>query len=198
MASELELKAVVTDPAGLRAALRAAGGVPRFRGLLRDRRLDRDGILQARDQVLRVRRWIPVEGPERAEIAWKGATSVSPEGMKLREEIELEVQDGSAAARLFEALGYREAQAIDRYVEVFALGGVVVRLEWYPRMDVLVEIEGDVAGIEDAIRTLRLPRAQCLPEALPAFALRFEERTGRPAILAEADLAGASPTWREA
>jgi len=197
LANELELKAVVTDPAGLRAALLGAGGVQRFRGLLRDRRLDRDGALVARDQVLRVRRWIPVQGTERAEIAWKGPTGVSPEGMKQREEIEFEVEDGAAAGRLFEALGYRETQAIDRYVEVYSLGGTVVRLEWYPRMDVLVEIEGGPAGIEEVIRTLRLPREQCLPEALPSFALRFEERTGRPAILAEADLAGALPTWSE-
>jgi adenylate cyclase class IV len=198
LASELELKAVVTDPGGLRAALLGAGGIQRFRGLLRDRRLDRDGVLLSHDQVLRVRRWIPAEGPERAEIAWKGPTGISPEGMKQREEIELEVQDGAAAARLFEALGYREAQAIDRYVEVYLLGATVVRLEWYPRMDVLVEIEGEVAGIEDVIQTLRLPREQCLPEALPSFALRFEERTGRPAILAESDLAGAPPSWRDA
>ncbi|MDH4132981.1 MAG: hypothetical protein OEV95_14385, partial [Gemmatimonadota bacterium] len=81
MASELELKAVVTDPGGLRAALLGAGGIQRFRGLLRDRRLDRDGVLLSRDQVLRVRRWIPAEGPERAEIAWKGPTGISPEGM---------------------------------------------------------------------------------------------------------------------
>jgi adenylate cyclase class IV len=188
LASELELKAVVTDPGGLRAALLGAGGIQRFRGLLRDRRLDRDGVLLSHDQVLRVRRWIPAEGPERAEIAWKGPTGISPEGMKQREEIELEVQDGAAAARLFEALGYREAQAIDRYVEVYLLGATVVRLEWYPRMDVLVEIEGEVAGIEDVIQTLRLPREQCLPE----------ERTGRPAILAESDLAGAPPSWRDA
>lgn len=197
MASELELKAVVADPAGLRAAVLGAGGIQQFRGLLRDRRLDRDRALLDRDQVLRVRRWIPVQGAERAEIAWKGPTGVSPEGMKQREEIELEVEDGAAAGRLFEALGYREAQAIDRYVEVYSVGGTVVRLEWYPRMDVLVEIEGDVAGIEDVIRTLRLPREQCLPEALPSFALRFEQRTGRPAILAEADLAGAPPTWSD-
>ena len=198
MPSELELKAVVTDPAHLRAALLGAGGIRRFRGLLRDRRLDRDGALLSREQVLRVRRWIPEQGAERAEIAWKGPTGVSPDGMKQREEIELEVEDGAAAERLFEALGYREAQAIDRYVEVYHLGGTVVRLEWYPRMDVLVEIEGDVAGIEEVIRTLRLPREQCLPEALPSFALRFEKRTGRPAILAEAELAGAPPTWSDA
>ncbi|TFG88314.1 MAG: hypothetical protein E4H17_02545 [Gemmatimonadales bacterium] len=198
MPSELGLKAVVTDPAHLRAALLGAGGIRRFRGLLRDRRLDRDGAPLSREQVLRVRRWIPEQGAERAEIAWKGPAGVSPDGMKQREESELEVEDGAAAERLFEALGYREAQAIDRYVEVYHLGRTVVRLEWYPRMDVLVEIGGDVAGIEEVIRTLRLPREQCLPEALPSFALRFEKRTGRPAILAEAELAGEPPTWSDA
>jgi adenylate cyclase class IV len=195
LASELELKAVVPDPAGLRGAVLRAGGTERFRGLLRDCRLDREGMLLALDQVLRVRRWIPAAGPGRAEVAWKGPTSVSPDGMKQREEVEFAVEDGDAAVRLLEALGYRPAQAIDRYVEVYDLAGTSVRLEWYPRMDVLVEIEGDVAGIEGTIRTLQLPRERCLAEALPRFAQRFEERTGQRAALAEADLAGAPPAW---
>jgi len=198
LANELELKAVVADPARLRAALSRSGGTARFRGLLRDWRLDREGALLALDQVLRVRRWIPEGGRERAEIAWKGPTTVSPDGMKQREEIEFAVEDGAGAVKLFEALGYRLSQAIDRFVEVYDLAGAQVRLEWYPRMDVLVEIEGDVAGIESAIRALDIPRGQCLAEALPWFAQRFEERTGQRALLAEVELAGAPPTWARA
>ncbi len=195
MASELELKAVVEDPARVREALVAAGARPVFRGLLRDTRLDAAGALTGRDQVLRLRRWIPDGGPERAELAWKGPTSVNPAGYKHREELEVGVADGSAALRLLAALGYTVTHAIDRAVEVYQLGATVARLEWYPRMDVLVEIEGPPEGIERMIAATGLPRAACTADALVAFTARFESRTGRPAVLAVADLAGEPPDW---
>lgn len=195
MANELELKAVVDDPARVRAALAAAGASPVFRGLLRDTRLDAAGALAGRDQVLRVRRWIPDEGAEAAELAWKGPTSVDPAGYKHREEHEVGVADGAAALRLLTALGYGVTHAIDRAVEVYRLGETVARLEWYPRMDVLVEIEGPPEGIERMIAAAGLPRAACTAEALVAFTARFEARTGRRAVLAEADLAGDVPDW---
>jgi adenylate cyclase class IV len=166
--------------------------------MLRDRRLDSGTALLAQDHVLRVRRWLPEAGAERAEIGWKGPTGVSPEGLKQREEIEVGVEHGAQAERLLEALGYRECQAIDRFVEVYALEGAELRLEWYPRMDVLVEIEGDLEAIERAIRRLGFARERCRSEALPWFAARFEERTGERAILAEAGLEGAAPGWARA
>lgn len=198
MATELELKAVVPDPAALRRALLGAGARETFRGMLRDRRLDRGGELEGRDQVLRVRRWLPAQGGERAEIGWKGPVSVSAEGYKCREELELRTSDGDAALRLLEALGYGVAHAIDRFVEVYHLDGTIVRLEWYPRMDVLVEIEGAPEGIERLIAITGLPRGSCLPDALTQFAARYATRTGRPAVLSEAALGDEPPAWSAA
>lgn len=195
MANELELKAVVDDPARIRAALAAAGARRTFRGLLRDRRLDAGGRLSAADTVLRVRRWIPADGPEAALVGWKGPASVSVEGYKQREELEYEVEDGAAALQVFAALGYEVVHAIDRAVEVHALADGVARLEWYPRMDVLLEIEGTPAAIEALVAATGLSREACLPDALPLFTRRYEVRTGRPAVLAEADLGGEAPGW---
>lgn len=45
MAEELELKSVVPDPSPVRERLIAAGAVPGFRGLMEDRRYDRNGAL---------------------------------------------------------------------------------------------------------------------------------------------------------
>jgi adenylate cyclase class IV len=146
--------------------------------------------------VLRIRLWTAAGEPRAiAEVAWKGPTSVSAEGYKQRDELELDVDDGAVALRLFQALGYLVVQAIDRYVEVFELDGAVVRMEWYPRMDVLLEIEGPPEAIERVIRAAGLPREACLPDQLVAFAARYAERTGRPAILSESDLRGETPTW---
>jgi adenylate cyclase class IV len=52
---ELELKARVGNPAALEAALLRAGAELVFRGEMQDRRYDRGGALQARDEVLRLR-----------------------------------------------------------------------------------------------------------------------------------------------
>ena len=87
-------------------------------------------------------------------------------------------------------------QAIDRYVEVFSLRGASARLEWYPRMDVLMEIEGPALAIESAIAASGIGRQEFLADPLPAFLQRFAARTRQPAVLAEADLAGASPSWK--
>jgi adenylate cyclase class IV len=193
---EREVKAVVADPALLRRHLLESGGLSRFRGFMEDRRYDRDGELASRDEVLRVRTWRPEGGVPTSQLAWKGPTRRSPEGHKLREELESDVAgDGIATGRLFEALGYRVAQGIDRYVEVFELGEAVIRLEWYPRMDVLVEVEGSPDAIEAAVSASALPAGAFLPESLPEFVQRFELRTGERAALSVADLRGDPPAW---
>jgi hypothetical protein len=163
--------------------------------MLRDRRLDRNRSLTRLDQLLRLREWTPAGGAGRAVVGWKGPATVSGEGYKHREEVEYDVNDIAAALAVFGALGYRLAQAIDRYVEVYELAGSHARLEWYPRLDVLLEVEGPPAGIERLIAASGLPRSAYLPDSLAAFAARYETRTGRPAVLAETGLTGEAPTW---
>ena len=68
-----------------------------------------------------------------------------------------------------------------------------MRLERYPRMDDLVEVEGSVENIERAIDRTGLPRAGFTSERLPDFVRRFEERTGTRAALSAAELAGGPP-----
>jgi adenylate cyclase class IV len=196
MADELELKAVVSDPPRVRAHLDAAGAVRGFRGLMTDRRYDRHGVLVQADEVLRVRSYLPAAGPARSEISWKGPARRSPEGYKSRAEL---TSDASPApdepGLILQALGYHVVHTIDRWVELSSLGGAVLRLEWYPRMDVLLEVEGAPPAIEAAIRGTGLPRAAFTPEALLDFVQRYESRTGRTAALALADLQGDAPGW---
>lgn len=196
MATELEVKAIVADADAVRRALETAGARLDFRGMMRDRRFDRDGQLGAKDEVLRVRVWDAEEvSHTRAQVAWKGPTTRSPDGYKQRQEIEFGADDGTHAVRFLESLGYQVVEAIDRYVEVSELHGTMARLEWYPRMDVLIEIEGTAEGIEELIRVIGIPRAECLSDSLAQFAARYGARTGTPAVLAEADLAGHPPGW---
>lgn len=190
---ELELKAVVPDPDAFRHRLRAAGVVPRFVGRMTDLRYDRAAELASRDEVLRVRTFLHPDGHVEAILAWKGPTMRSPDGYKLREEIELPVSGETAdPERLLAALGYLPVQAVERDVEVYRLGGATARLETYPRMDVLLEVEGEPAAIERAIAASGIPRGEFTAGSLAEFVRRFQERSGQAAVLASSQPAPAA------
>jgi hypothetical protein len=94
-------------------------------------------------------------------------------------------------------LGLVVTRAIDRVVEEYALDGegggpgASLRLEFYPRMDVLVEVEGAPEGIERAIALTAIPRAAFTTARLSEFAVAYERRTGRRAAVADAELGAA-------
>lgn len=195
---ELELKAVVPDPAALRRALVAAGAALTWAGLLEDRRFDRNGELAARGEALRTRTYRD-HTADRTELTWKGPTTRTAEGYKARRELELELTHGAAPAAFLEALGFRVVHAIDRRIEQFDLDGAMVRVEWYPRMDVLVEVEGAPEAIERAVRGTGIPRSAFSADALADFVARYRQAHGRPAAVALAELApGERPGWEPA
>jgi len=178
---ELEVKAPVPDPTLVRRALVRAGAQLEFRGAMLDRRLDRDGALRARDEVLRLRTYVPADGaPGYGVLAWKGPPS-APGGYRRRAEVETRVADAAAALAILEQSGFSVAYEIHRTVEVYRLAGAVVRLEWYPAMDVLIEVEGEPAAIERAVPATGLPRESFVAESLEYFVAAYEARTGRPA-----------------
>lgn len=181
---ELELKARVDDPAALESAILAAGAEPVFRGEMIDRRYDRGGKLEKHDEVLRLRVYKPDGGPEYGMLGWKGPASVR-KGYKHREEHEAQVVQPKAARQILERLGYEVVLRIDRKIAEYRLAAATIRIEWYPAMDVLVEIEGEPGAIERAARATGLSRDQFLPEPLPHFVAAYEKRTGRTARLAQ-------------
>ncbi len=194
---ELELKAVVGDPASLAARLEKAGAKRTFRGVMRDRRYDLPGReLLSRDQVLRVRSFEPVSGSDaRAELTWKGPTRRT-NGYKEREELQLDVADAAAVGEIFTRLGYEVSDAIDRCVEYYEAAGAAVRIEWYPRMDVLVEVEGTPADIEKAVVATGIARTEFSADRLLDFAGRYRQRTGMEPVLGLSGLgANERPGW---
>jgi adenylate cyclase class IV len=181
---ELEIKARVDDPTAVAAALRRAGAEREFAGLMRDRRFDRAGALAARDEVLRLRVYQPADGaPAWGVLGWKGPVSARG-AYRHRAETETRVTDPDAALAILEHLGCDVILTIDRRIESWRLGGAVCRLEWYPAMDVLLEVEGEPQAIERAVAAIGLPRDRFLPESLPYFVAEYEARTGARAALA--------------
>ena len=189
MFREIELKAVVDDLDERRRRLEAAGAVLVFEGRLEDRRYDTpDRSLALRDHVLRVRRYEGTGGV-RAELGFKGPTEYV-EGFKQRGELAAATTEPEALARILEQLGYIVTRAIDRRIAQYELRGAVVRFEEYPRMDTLVEVEGEPGSIERAIEAIGLPREAFTVDRLPEFVGRFEHRTGQQAALCDDELAG--------
>jgi predicted adenylyl cyclase CyaB len=187
---EIELKAVVANVAALKAGLNAAGARLTFAGPLHDRRYDTaDGAMVARDHVLRLRTRHATDRATSTTLDWKGPTQFV-DGYKVREEISTAVSDAAATHALLDALGFHVIREIDRDIELFALDGAVIRIEQYPRLDVLVEVEGSRESIERAIACTGLPRRAFTPERLSDFAVAFEARTGERAALCARELAG--------
>lgn len=185
-ADELEVKARIANAAALRRQLRRAGARIEFRGAMADRRYDRGRTLTRRDEALRLRTYRPTgRGPVRAVLTWKGAASARAGGRyRHRLELELEVADPAVLHGVLTRLGFRVTEAIDRRVEVYRLGHATLRLERYPRMDTLLEVEGPPAAIERAIAATGLARVQFRSESLPYFMQAYHRRTGRTARLA--------------
>jgi len=184
--TERELKARADVPVEeVRERLTEAGWELVFEGRMSDRLLDTpDGRLFEIDEVLRVRR-ISGEGvAERTILTWKGPTRYE-NGLKVRDELETRAEDASAMLELFAKLGFSTvAMAIDRLIAVYEMDSVHVRIEQYPDMDTLIEIEGEPDAIERRIPDLGLPRSSWVPWRLEEFVGRYEERTGRIARLA--------------
>lgn len=184
---EYELKARLEDDGrALRSRLEAGGWERVFAGEMKDRRFDSpDGSLSARDEVLRIRSYTAEGSAEgRAVLTWKGPTG-EEQGFKLREEIETELGDPASARGLLDRLGFGEVtMSIDRRIELYRKGPVSVRIERYPGMDTLAEVEGPPPAVEERIPELGVPRDAWKAWPLPRFVERYEARTGREARLA--------------
>jgi predicted adenylyl cyclase CyaB len=188
---EVELKAVVVDPAATRKQLESAGAKLTYEGRLLDRRYDIESReLADRDEVLRVRRY-ESSASTRTYLDWKGPTEAQG-GYKIREEISTQVDDFIAIEHILDKVGFVVTMEIDREIAQYELWGATIRFERYPRMDVLVEVEGVPDAIEQAIAALGMSRGEFTSERLLSFVRRFERRTGVRSALCERELTGDS------
>ena len=188
---EVELKGALSDPDAAVAAVRKAGATLVYAGRLEDERYDfADRSLAALDHVLRLR--VYREQPpavSHAVLEFKGPTTYA-DGYKVREEHAAQIGDADELAMILDRLGYQVTREIDREIEQYTLAGATVRFERYPRMDVLVEVEGAPAAIEKAIAVLGLPRETFTTGRLPDFVRAYEQRTGERAAICDREIDG--------
>jgi predicted adenylyl cyclase CyaB len=186
---EVELKAVVDDVAERRRQIEKAGAKLTFDGKLRDKRYDTEAReLAGKDEVLRVREYQTRKGTK-TFLDWKGPTETR-DVYKVREEVSTLVENVAALAAILDRLGYVLTREIDRDIAQYELGKCTIRFETYPRMDTLVEVEGEPEQIELAIDALGMARGSFTSERLTQFVTRFEQRTGVQGAICERELSG--------
>jgi adenylate cyclase class 2 len=170
---EIKLRFASADEA--RAAVRAVGASP-----LKGRRLQEDSLLDLRDGRLRERRAVLRIRMEagRSLLTFKGP--VQPAAMKLREELETIVGDGTLVLRIFEELGFEVWFRYEKYREEFAREGVIFAVDETP-IGTFVELEGDEAGIARAAADLgRTPTDYVLESYRRLFADACQARGLEP------------------
>jgi predicted adenylyl cyclase CyaB len=181
---EVELKAVVDDVNERREKVETAGGELLFEGKISDRRYDfSSGELASRDEVLRTRTYIGKDSTK-TYLDWKGPTEFS-DVYKVREEITMPVDDFASLESILRRLGLQQTAEIDREIAQYQLGDATIRFEIYPRMDTLVEVEGEPEAIESAIEAIGLPRGTFSNRRLVDFVVDFEHRTGVQAAVCD-------------
>ena len=148
---EIKLRFASADEA--RTAVIAAGATP-----LLGRRLQEDALLDTADGQLRQRQCVLRVRIEcgKSRLTFKGP--VQPGILKIREELETVVGDGTIVRRVLEELGLKVWFRYEKYREEFAHEDVIVAIDETP-VGVFVEIEGSESGIASMAQALgRSPR----------------------------------------
>ena len=187
---EIEVKFLVDDLEAVRRRLVAAGattGAPRVHE--RNVRFDTaDGALLARQALLRLRQ------DSRVRLTYKGLSDQDAGSeAKIREEIELTVEEFDRMALIFARLGFGAVQSYEKYRQTFHWRDVEVVLDEMPFGN-FVELEGATdAELKDAAAALGLDWSrrvltnylELMEQARRAFDLPFNDLTfanfaGRP------------------
>jgi adenylate cyclase class 2 len=146
---EPQNKLLAPPPAAPRLGVAAPGAVA-----TRSRRLQDDALFDTADEMLRSKgciirvrteRWS--EGPDTTTLTVKGP--VQPGQMKMREEHETRVDNGSALMQIMDVLGLQPWFRYQKHREEFSAADLVIAIDETP-VGTYVELEGS----EDAIMSM--------------------------------------------
>ena len=155
-----------------RAAVVATGATP-----LLGRRLQEDSLLDTEDEQLRRRRCVLRVRVEngKSRLTFKGP--VEPGAMKLREEVETVVGDGSILLRVLEEVGLHVWFRYEKYREEFSHEDVIVAIDETP-VGVFVEIEGGEQGIAAMAEALGRTPADYIVDSYRGLFLQHRDGFG--------------------
>jgi adenylate cyclase class 2 len=169
---EREIKLRFDNAEVARAAVAAAGATP-----LRGRRLQEDCLLDTDDELLRRQRSVLRIRMEAGKslLTFKGP--VQPSLMKLREELETVVGDGTLLLRILETLGFHVWFRYEKYRQEFAKDDVIVAIDETP-IGTFVELEGGEQGIVSAARALGRGQADYVTDSYRGLFLQYCHERG--------------------
>lgn len=171
---EREIKLRFDSPEAAREAVLAIGATP-----VHGRRLQEDCLLDTPDEQLRRRRSALRVRMESGKslLTFKGP--VQPSALKVREEFETVVADGTLLLQILEELGFLVWFRYQKYREEFALDDVVIAIDETP-VGTFVEIEGGERGIADAAGALGRQPTEYLLDSYRALFVQHCARAGAP------------------
>jgi adenylate cyclase, class 2 len=149
---EVEVKFLVADRVAVRQRLLSLGAeIKTARVYERNVRFDTTGEnLLANSYLLRLRQ------DDRVRLTFKGpAAEDAASEAKIREELEITIDDFDLMAKILERLGFHPVQVYEKYRETFHWQGVEIVLDETPFGD-FVELEGTEDGIRSAAAGLGL------------------------------------------
>jgi adenylate cyclase class 2 len=169
---EREIKLRFDNAEVARAAVAAVDATP-----LRGRRLQEDCLLDTDDELLRRQRSVLRIRMEAGKslLTFKGP--VQPSLMKLREELETVVGDGTLLLRIFEALGFHVWFRYEKYRQEFAKDDVIVAIDETP-IGTFVELEGGEQGIVSAALALGRGQADYVTDSYRGLFLQYCHERG--------------------
>ena len=169
---EREVKLPFDSADAARAAVLATGATP-----LHGRRLQEDCLLDTTNDDLRRRRSalrVRQDGG-RSLLTFKGP--VQPAAVKVREEIETLVGDGTILMRILGELGFHAWFRYQKYREEFALDDCIIAIDETP-VGVFVEIEGGERSIAIAAKALGRGPGDYVLESYRGLFVQYCERHG--------------------
>ena len=138
---EIEAKIKVDSHDAVRARLRELGATYLGKARETNRILDRKKKLRKAGCGLRVRQIEVLDGdPGPSSITYKGPLQRSD--LKVRPEINVDIADAEATARIFEALGFEPFITFEKIRESWQLAACRVELDELPMLGRFIEIEG--------------------------------------------------------
>ena len=183
---EAELKFRLDGPGDhsrLRAALRKLGG--KLEGSYNEENFRFEGRGKiTRRNTLRLR---VLDGGPRGVITAKGPAQFR-EGVKVREETEVAVEDGHATLDLLQQLGFRVLVVYRKHRAVWRLGPAAVTLD---RLDFgyFTEVEGPLEEVPNIARSIGLDPAKAIKDSYSVLARKHaakEKKSAKAAALAAA------------
>src|SRR5437868_11947402 len=169
---EREVKLPFETADAARAAVLAIGATP-----LHGRRLQEDCLpdttnddLRRRRSALRVR-----QDGGRCLLTFKGP--VQPAAVKVREELETIVGDGTLLMTMLAELGFHVWFRYEKYREEFAIDDCIIAIDETP-VGVYVEIEGGACGIDATAQRLGRGTGDYVLESYRSLCVRDCEQRG--------------------